>query len=83
MPFIFKLAANLLLAWNLSVPMCTLDNDCKSTIPYKFLHVAVKIATWNYIYVLINGNLFGDYALFINEIFGQLLSNYSCYVAII
>ena len=53
-------------------------NDCKSTVPFKFLQLI--LIRLDLCFELINGSLIW-YASFTNEIFGQLLSNCSRYAA--
>ena len=84
MPFIFKLAANLLLEFGCShvYSQHEVVNDCKSTVPFKFLqlmkmhfnsHMGLDLC-----FKLINGSPIW-YASFTNEIFGQLLCSYNRY----
>ena len=54
MPFIFKLAANLLLEFVCShvYSQHRAVNDCKSTVPFKFLQLKLLTPTWDQSYVL-------------------------------
>ena len=84
-PFIFKLATNLLLAFVCShvYSQHEVVYDCKSTVPFKFLQLKLIFNSHmglDLCFEWINGSLIW-YASFTNEIFGQLLSNYSRYAA--
>ena len=74
MPLIFKLAANLLLEFVCAHEYSQHEvvNDCKSTVPFKFPQLKCLLTP--------NGSLIW-YASLTDEIFGQLLSNYSRYAA--
>ena len=87
MPFIFKLAANLLLEFVCS-HVCSqygVVNDCKSTVPFKFLQLKLIFNSnmgLNLCFKLINGSLISYAKLrLLMRYLGNILSNYSRYVA--